>query len=163
MEIMPASDADISQIAFLESAIEGPDAASSLTLRARRGMFNDGFLVAKVNSRVVGYIETCIWTKKTPEFREDPDFFITEHTVEGAILYIIFVGVDEQQRHNGIGSRLVSRVFEVGQELTTERVHAVSRDPIIPFYKSLGFTAVKQLPGFLPDAQKYTLMEFCLR
>ncbi len=162
MEITPASNEDISQIFFLENAIEGPDAASLKTLQARRAMFNDGFLVAKVDSYVVGYIETCIWGKETPEFRADPNFFLTEHAPDGAILYIIFVAVEEKQRRQGFGSHLIRQACKVGQDYSAGLVHVVSRDPIIPLYESLGFSAKKQLPGFLPDKQNYTLMEFCL-
>lgn len=161
LEIVQATAADISQIHFLESAIEGPDAASPQTLLSRLAMFNDGFLVAKRDARVIGYIETCLWNLDTPEFKADPDFFASQHTKEGAILYVIFVGVEERQRRHGVGSLLVSEVFKkVGRDFPVSRMQAVSRDLFVPFYKNLGFSAVKQLPGFLPDGQQYTLMEY---
>nr|MBF0223328.1 GNAT family N-acetyltransferase [Desulfobulbaceae bacterium] len=164
MHITPAQEEDISQIVFLENFIEGRDAASRQTLLARLQMFSEGFLVAKIKGRVAGYIETCIWHRETPQFQADPNFFLTEHALDGAIIYIIFVGVEERQRRHGIGSHLIREVIEtIGGKFPANRVHAVSRDPILPFYRNLGFSTVKRLPGFLPDKQMYSLMEFCLR
>jgi ribosomal protein S18 acetylase RimI-like enzyme len=160
LEITPASAADISQIHFLESAIEGSEAASPQTLLARLAMFHEGFLVAKLDAKVIGYIEACIWRRETPAFRADPSFFVSEHSADGSILYIIFLAVEERQRRHGVGSQLVREVIKrVGGEFSVSRVHVVSRDPLLPFYKGLGFSAVQQLPGFLPDGQEYTLME----
>jgi ribosomal protein S18 acetylase RimI-like enzyme len=162
-KITPASAADISQIHFLESAIEGPGAASPRTLIARLAMFNEGFLVARRDAKVIGYIETCRWQRETPEFRTDPDFFANEHTGAGSILYIIFLAVEERQRRYGVGSQLVREVIKrVGVEFPVSRVQVVSRDPLLPFYQNLGFSALQQLPGFLPDGQQYTLLEYRL-
>lgn len=164
VQITPAQEKDISQIAFLENFIEGSDAASRQTLLARLQMFREGFLAAKIKDRVVGYIETCLWHRETPEFQADPNFFLTSHAPDGGVIYIIFVGVEERQRRHGIGSQLVREVIDtVGCKFPATRVHAVSRDPLVAFYKNLGFSEVKKLPGFLPDQQNYSLMEYCLK
>lgn len=161
MDFYAATEKDISSIAFLENAMEGADAASAATLLARLRMFPEGFLVAREEGRIIGYIESCLWNKDIPEFQAHPGFFAEQHRTDARTLYIIFIGVRQEFRRKGVGTQLIDALLEEVHPFHPQRVHAVSRDPLLPFYESMGFTPQAALPGFLHQ-ENYTLMEMGL-
>lgn len=158
MDFFTARDRDLAQIAFLENAMEGADAASVETLRARLRIFPEGFLVAWEQGRLVGYIESCLWDRAIPEFQPHPGFFAEQHRPAAKTLYIIFIGVREEYRRQSVGSQLIEALLQATRPLALQRVHAVSRDQLMPFYQNLGFVAKTTLPDFLHQGN-YFLME----
>lgn len=161
MIIEPAANSDIFEISLLEMAIEGRGAAGIETLRVRQVMFPDGFLVARKDGRIIGYLQSCIWDRQVPEFQPRADFFPSQHRLDGAILYLIFVGVSEHQRRHGVGSRLVECLTPLADKYGARKIHAVCRDYLVPFYAGLGFFQSRELPGFLSEGE-FFLMERAL-
>lgn len=158
MQILPVKAEKLGQIAFLENAIEGVDAASLKTLSSRLHMFPEGFRAACEGDKIVGYIESCLWNVDPPKFEPQVDFFFQHHNSQGRILYIIFVGVTQEYRRKGIGSMLIKSLLNIAEEFGAHKIHAVCREDLRPFYDSMGFVARQRLPGFLPVGT-FTLME----
>ena len=163
MEILPVRDDELMEIFSLEQSIEGESGASIAALRARRQMFEGGFLVAREAGRIVGYIESCLWNRVSPKFDPHADFFAGQHCADGKILYIIFVGVAHNYRRQGIANTLIRAIMPVARKYGAQRVQAVTRVNLLPLYTNLGFTVLREMPSFLPgNADDLRLMELDL-
>jgi ribosomal protein S18 acetylase RimI-like enzyme len=159
MDISPVSTDDLNEIFFLEQSIEAESAASLETLRTRRQMFGDGFLAARINGRIMGYVETCLWDLSIPQFDQRSDFFTSRHSPHGKILYVIFLGVAQNSRRQGVASSLLDAVIKVANQYGVKVVQAVTRQYLLPLYLQNGFTIIRDMPNFLPDAADFHLME----
>ncbi|MFW8601517.1 GNAT family N-acetyltransferase [Desulfobacterota bacterium M19] len=163
LEIGPASYNDIVEIYRLESEIEGEGGADFATLTARWRMFGAGFLTARQDGRLAGYIESCLWDCQLPSFEARPDFFASRHRPGAETLYIIFIGVAADCRRQGVANSLLAAVSLVGRYHGACRLQAVCRDHIMPLYEAAGFLPVTGLPDFLPEpAVDFMLMEHSL-
>ncbi len=163
LEISPASYEDVAEIYRLEAEIEGDDGADFATLTARWQMFGAGFLTARQDGRLAGYIESCLWDRQLPYFEAQPDYFSSQHRLGAKTLYIIFIGVAADCRRRGVASSLLAAVSRVGRYYGARRLQAVSRDHIMPLYEAAGFLPVTAMPDFLPEpAVDFMLMEHSL-
>lgn len=155
--ISPLRPDEIGAVAALERDIEGEMAAGPATLAARREMFPEGFLAARDGTgEIIGYLETCLWDLERPEYGSGPEFFRQRHHAAGAVLYIIFVGVEAAHRRRGVGSELLAAAISLA---AGRAVHAVCRDEHLEFYRRAGFIRRSALPGFLPHGE-FHLMEY---
>ncbi len=160
LEIGPASYEDIAEIYRLENEIEGNYGADFATITARWRMFRAGFLTARQDGRLAGYIESCLWDRRLPYFEARPDFFASRHRLGAETLYIIFIGVAADCRRLGVASSLLAAISRVGRYYGARRLQAVSRDHIMPLYEAAGFLPVTAMPDFLPEpAVDFMLME----
>ena len=108
----------------------------------------------------MGYAESLIWNKKSFEKFEEIRNFPQNHVLDGKILYVIFLAVDEKERRKGIGSLLIQKLIELAKSKRLETVQLVAREGFLAeFYKKLGFKSKRELPAFLPYSAG-TLMEF---
>lgn len=148
--ITRATASDIPEIQALEQEVEGVHAADQETLLARLNMFQEGFLVARRKSRIVGYLQSMIRRGKPfHSFREIQDF-PRDHTLNGNELYLIFLAVCPGFRSLGVAGRLLSRLTHLARKHSLERISLVAKEELIPFYESNGFEPLAPLPDFLP-------------
>jgi ribosomal protein S18 acetylase RimI-like enzyme len=158
--IKKATIPDITSIAKIELGIEGDDAATAEVLLSRLRMFPEGFLVCEDNNSILGYVESCRWDiEEYTKFIEIKNF-PKLHNSEGSILYIIYLATAKEHRNKGVASQLVQKLQEYVHDNNVTRIHLVAKNGLIPFYSELGFTILKELPGFLPGSH-HTLMEYC--
>ncbi len=160
MDISPVRADELAEIFFLERAIEGQVGASLETLQARQRMFGTGFLAARKKGRIIGYIETCLWNLTIPGFEPRSDFFVSRHSSYGKILYIIFMGVEQNFRRHGAGSALLAAVIDVAHECGVKEVQAVTHHHLLSLYTKRGFTKVQKMPNFLPHSADFYLMRY---
>ena len=160
MKIRNATTQDIEKVAELEKRIEGENAATKDTLLSRFNMFPQGFYLAEQEGNVLGYVESCLWNKDNFETFDEIKDFPKQHNSEGRNLYIIFLGVDKNQRRRRIGSELIRTLQNYASEKKLDKVQLVAGESfLVDFYKGLGFEIVKELPHFLPYSKR-TLMEY---
>ncbi len=160
MDISPAKSYELPEVYALEQAIEGEDAATMDTLVSRHRMFNDGFLLARKNGAILGYIQSCLWNLNRPEFNSQADFFTRHHRLDAKNLYIIFLGVAPDQRRKGVASALLYAIQIVAESYSVAGIQAVSRYDLIPMYKKNGFVEEDEIPGFLPGESNFSVMKF---
>lgn len=170
--IRNAEKGDIKQIYKIEKNVEKRWAASQKTLLTRQRMFPTGFLVAEVGTKIVGYIESCLWIKSPFDASDRVRFidikdFPERHNPHGKILYGIYLAVERNYRRMGVGSSLVKELIEYANEHMLKKIQLVALPKRVGFYKRLGFEAGKFLPNFLPasyspDAKQARLMEYKL-
>ncbi len=150
---------DLSEIVQIEREIE-PDSPAELgVLQSRLTMFQNGFLTAWLDGRLLGYAQSCIWAEKIPRFSPEKDFFKDKHDVTAGTLYIIFIGVRPQYQRQGVGSRLIQSLRDIASEHGMKRVHAVTWEHLQKLYIEQGFKPVMRMPGFLPKGE-FNLLEY---
>lgn len=141
----------IKDVYKIELGIEFGNAASEITLKQRLGMFQDGFLVAQQGNELIGYIESVIWEDREFETFEEIKNFPLHYNVNGDTLYIIFLGVKETKRKNGVGKRLIEACEKVAIKYGVKKIKLVAKDDLLHYYKKFGFSEVRELPYFLEE------------
>ncbi len=103
----------------------------------------DGFLVAEVDKKVVGYLIGVVrW---------------------GNIGHILAIAVDESFRRNGIGSALMLNAFKRLRENGAGQVELearVSNEEAQNFYSKLGFEAKEIIPSYYSDGESAVSMVY---
>jgi len=162
LDICFATQENISDILRIEQSIESDYPANRQILVDRLEMFPDGFLIAKNEHQLIGYIESCIWCENSFSKYQDICQFSNFHCLNGTILFVIFIGVDKRFQKMGVGSLLIKELkTRIKQKYPhIQRIHLVSKEQYVnAFYRKNGFRIIKQLPDYLPE---YTgvLMEY---
>ena len=138
----------------METAIEGSGSASRSALEKRLQMFRDGFLVAKCDNQVVGYLQSTIWKDRVFARFSEICEFEKWHREDGDELYLIFLAVHAKFRSNGLAGHLLTVLKQLGKAYALNQITLVAKNKLIPFYERSGYQAVKELPDFLPGKER---------
>jgi ribosomal-protein-alanine N-acetyltransferase len=153
-DIGPAKHDNISDILRIEQSIEHDYPANRHILINRLEMFPDGFLVANNDGQVIGYIESCIWHDHSFSKYQDICHFSKLHNLNGSILFVVFIGVDEKVQKNGIGSLLLNELMTRIKKKYPhiQKIQLVSKEEYVnSFYQKNGFLKIKRLPDYMPE------------
>lgn len=110
------------------------------TLSARQQVFPDGFLVAEMTGKVVGYASAEKWlTERVPALDEPP---AQTHSPSGRTFCITAMAVLREWQNAGFGTALLTALLEVAQMhqcdmVLLETTHAQQ------FYQRRGFQVVQ--------------------
>jgi len=157
--VRPIRKNEIRDVNVLEYEIERGNAASESVLMKRFEMFPDGFWVAQVDKYIVGYIESMIWNPwEFEKFSQIADFEI-HHDLGGSHLYVIFVGVREDYRGEGIAFALLREILDVGKFYGAKAAHLVSKGGVEELYRKHGFEPEGTLVNFSPSGDAGTKMK----
>ena len=162
MRIRTATKEDLSQVHAIESITEGQNAANYNTIKSRFEMFPDGFFVAENYGKIYGYAQSCMWEGiNNLGFNEFSKIkgFSDYHNSSNNCMYLIFVGVEVNKRHQGIGTNLVNTVINEAKYRNLEEVELVSKDKLVQkFYQeSLGFNYKNEMPNWLPKSKHHLM------
>ena len=106
--------------------------------------FQQGFLVAEKNSKIIGFI---IGIKTSPNS-----------------VRILMLGVSVNHRQHKIGTNLIKRFFEIMNENNVRKIDLEVRtnnDIAIKFYKKLGFNIGDIIPMFYQSGEDaYSMSKF---
>ena len=152
-DIDVATHDHISDILYIEKTIESGYPATRQTLADRLDMFPDGFLIIKKNHQIIGYIETCIWYVQSFSTYLDICEFSKLHHLNGTILFVIFIGVDERFQKMGVGTLLLNELkIRIKRKYPhIKKIHLVSKEQYVnTFYKKNNFHQIKRLPDYMP-------------
>jgi len=153
-DITVATQNNISDILRIETIIERDYPANRETIIARMEMFPDGFLIINDGHLLVGYIESCIWHEHAFSRYADICQFSNLHQLDGTILFVIFIGVDEKFQKMGVGSLLMNELKNRIKRRypQIQKIHLVSKEHYVnTFYHKNGFQKIRLLPDYLPD------------
>ncbi|MDV0446506.1 hypothetical protein MsAg5_03460 [Methanosarcinaceae archaeon Ag5] len=143
---------DIEKYSFHPEIVESADVFAD-----RISVFADGFLVAEMDGKVVGYISSELWdySDKIPYDNFGINHSIRDtHKSAGNEIYISSVAVDPNVRGGKVGKKLFLTLLE---SLTSE-YDVVSSILIVNsdwknahgMYQKEGFTEIGQISGFFP-------------
>ena len=133
---MQAKDIDachsIEQLCFTTS-----EAASLESIKERATVYPWGFIVAELDQRVVGMINSG--ATDSDDITDEAFKKLIGHRENGKNIVIFSVSVAPAHRGKGIASRLMGRFVERSRQLNKEKILLLCKTDLIPFYERLGF------------------------
>jgi len=136
-----AKQTDLLEACAIDYEAFSPYGTSELPaiVEARWNVFPQGFVVAKIGNRVVGYGTAEKWlSERAPVMNEDP---FKSHNSEGRIFCITAMAVRKEWRQKGVGSLILDKLMQIAKEercrlILLETTHAQN------FYLKRGFRVV---------------------
>lgn len=159
-----AQQEDLKFISTIEKGIEKNEHPATLeNLQQRLSIFPEGFIVCKIGGQIIGYTQACKISTELYEnmetFAEISDFSTT-HDESSETMYIIFVGVVNTFRHQGIAKKMLNFLIErASLSNSIKNIALVSTLETQRFYKEiLGFKESRELSQFIPNSQSKTFL-----
>lgn len=133
-----AKQTDLLEACAIDYEAFSPYGTSELPaiVEARWNVFPQGFVVAEIGDRVVGYGTSEKWlNEREPAMNEDPS---KSHNSEGRIFCITAMAVRMEWRKQGVGSAILDKLIQIAKDercrlILLETTHAQH------FYQKRGF------------------------
>jgi ribosomal protein S18 acetylase RimI-like enzyme len=119
------------------SSFPPSEAATRDRIALRIEQYPQGFLVAEVDGRVVGHINSGATDKD--DITDEELKALVGHDPAGANMIVFSLAVLPDCRNRGIASLLMKRFVEQCRTMKKHRVLLLCKDDMIGFYKRLGF------------------------
>ena len=113
------------------------EAASRENIARRIELFPEGFLIAELDGRVVGHVNSGSTGKD--DITDEAFKAMVGHDSEGANIVIFSLAVLPEFQRRGIARRLMRAFVEESKKLGKRRVMLLCKTGLIPFYRDLGF------------------------
>ena len=113
------------------------EAASRETIRLRIETFPEGFLVAEVDGRVVGILNSAATNQN--DISDEELKQLIGHDPAGKNMVVFALAVLPEYQKQGIGSQLMSLFMEEARERGKENVLLLCKTHLIVYYERMGF------------------------
>ncbi|MEF2230920.1 MAG: GNAT family N-acetyltransferase [Pseudodesulfovibrio sp.] len=113
------------------------EAAWASSLEKRITTYPEGFIVAEVDGRVVGQVNSGSTHKDDltdEEFKQ-----LIGHDPDGGNIVIFSLSVHPEYRSRGVGSRLLARFIDQARELGKSKVLLLCKEDLVNYYNRHGF------------------------
>ncbi len=129
---------DLDECFLVETSGFSPEeAATRETIQLRIECFPEGFLVAQVDGRVVGILNSAA-TDKT-DLGDEELKHLVGHDPAGKNLVVFALAVLPEYRKQGIARQLLSRFADEAREQGKENILLMCKQHLIPYYERMGF------------------------
>ena len=130
---------DLEECFLVETAGFLPEeAATRETIKLRIDMFPEGFLVAEMDGRVVGILNSGATDKD--DISEEELKQLIGHDPAGKNMVVFALAVLPEFQKRGIARQLMSSFVEEALERGKENVLLLCKQHLIAYYESMGFT-----------------------
>jgi len=138
INIRNANNEDLNGCHAVEAVCYTTDAATRENIQKRLQLFPEGFLVAELNERVIGIINSASTNKDdiTDEAFKD----MVGHVKEGKNIVIFSLAVLPEFQGSGVSKKLMSKFIEVSKTLRKEKILLICKSRLIPYYRKYGFS-----------------------
>ena len=116
------------------------EAATRKTIKLRIDTFPQGFLVAEIDGRVVGILNSAATDKE--DLGDEELKQLIGHAPHGKNLVVFALAVLPEFQKRGIASQLMSRFVEDARQRKRENVLLMCKQNLIAYYERMGFTHV---------------------
>jgi ribosomal protein S18 acetylase RimI-like enzyme len=116
------------------------EAATRATLQLRINRFPDGFLVAEVDGKVVGMLNSAATNKD--DLGDEVLKQLIGHDPEGKNMVVFALAVLPEYQKRGIARQLMSRFVEEARQHDKESVLLMCKQHLIAYYERMGFCHV---------------------
>lgn len=137
-----ASIADAERCFEIESsAYEGDEAATQTKITKRIEIYPEGFLIAEIDGRVVGFINCgCAHDVRM----SDEDFKeLIGHDSDAPNVVIMSVVVDPAEQGNGHSRALMDEFVGKMRRMGKQMIYLMCKEHHVPFYEKLGYEYTK--------------------
>lgn len=138
MEVRQAKQEELEALIKIEQICFPPaEAATEEDMRKRFNVFQENFIVAAEDGKVVGFINGCVTDK--PELPDALYHDTTLHKPEGAYQTVFGLNVLPQYRKQGIAEQLVSHLIKLSKERGKTGIVLTCKDHLVHYYQKFGF------------------------
>lgn len=138
-QIKTAEAADIDQCHRIETACFLPsEAASHETMMRRQRVYPEGFLVAELDGRVVGILNSGATDKA--DLADEELKSMIGHDPEGRYLVIFSLAVDPDFRRRGISRALLDVFAENARAASKGAILLLCKEHLVGFYQKMGYS-----------------------
>lgn len=116
------------------------EAATRETIKLRLERFPEGFLVAELDGRVVGMLNSGATDKD--DISDEGLKQLIGHHPEGRNMVVFALAVLPEFRKQGIAPQLMNRFAEEARQRGKENILLLCKGHLIPYYERLGFAYV---------------------
>lgn len=120
------------------SAFPPEEAATRETIQLRMQAFPEGFLVAQIDGRVIGMLNSGV-TDKDDISDEELKQLIGHHP-DGRNMVVFALAVLPEYQKQGIARQLMARFVEEARQRGKENILLLCKQHLIPYYERLGFS-----------------------
>lgn len=141
LSIRQATMKDLDQVTEIEAiCFPEAEAAPRESFEERLKVYNESFLVAELDGKMVGFINGSVINKKTilDEFYEDAAF----HNPQGDYQSIFGVDVLPEYRQKGIAAALIKVLTETARDAERKGLTLCCKAEKIHYYEKLGFVDI---------------------
>lgn len=113
------------------------EAAWTTSLRTRIEEYHEGFLVAELDGRVVGQVNSGATDKDDitdEEFKQ-----LISHDPDGRNIVIFSLSVHPEYQRRGIADRLMTEFINQARDMGKGAVKLLCKEDLIPYYERHGF------------------------
>ena len=133
-----ANPGDVDRCFAIEtSAYEGDEAATEAKIAKRIETYPEGFLIAEINGRVVGFINSgCAYKVAMSDeaFKE-----LIGHDPDAPNVVIMSVVVDPSEQGKGHSRALMDEFIGQMQRMGKRKIHLMCKDHHVPLYEKFGY------------------------
>lgn len=119
------------------SGLPSEEAATRETIKLRIDTFPEGFLVAEVDGRIVGILNSASTNKD--DISDEELKQLIGHDVDGRNMVVFALAVLPEFRKLGIARQLMSQFTEEARERKKQNVLLMCKQPLIAYYQGMGF------------------------
>ncbi|MCP4118810.1 MAG: GNAT family N-acetyltransferase [Desulfobacteraceae bacterium] len=133
---------DLNECFLIEAACYTTDGATEEKIGKRIDVFPEGFLVAELNGRVVGFINGGSTSKEdiTDEAFKD----MVGHDSSGTNIVIFSVAIHPDFQKKGISVPLLEKYIELSRDLQKNKILLICKDELISYYERFGFSYIAE-------------------
>lgn len=129
---------DLEECSIVEASGFPPEeAASHDTIQLRIDRFPEGFLVAEVDGKVVGILNSAATNKM--DLSDEELKQLVGHDPKGKNLVVFALAVLPEYRKQGIAHQLMSRFVEEAREQSRENILLMCKQHLVAYYERMGF------------------------
>ena len=116
------------------------EAAAWETIRLRIEAFAEGFLVAEVDGRVVGILNSAATNKE--DISDEELKQLIGHHPDGRNMVVFALAVLPEFQKQGIATQLMSRFVDEARGRGKEKVLLMCKQHLVVYYERMGFTHI---------------------
>lgn len=138
MIIRNATIDDLHQIVNIErTCFPAAEAAPEKSMRERIETFSDGFLVAVIESKLVGFINGAVNNSRTIKDEHFAD--MTHHLDDGDVIAVYGLDVLPEYQNNGYAAELMNAFIDYARTGKRSYVILTCKEHLIHYYERFGF------------------------
>lgn len=119
------------------SAYEGDEAATQAKIAKRIETYPEGFLIAEVDGRIVGFINSGCAQKV--EMSDEAFKELVGHDPAAPNVVIMSVVVDPSEQGEGHSRALMNEFVAQMRRMGKQTIHLMCKDHHVPLYEKLGY------------------------
>ena len=137
LKIRHVNEHDLDVCYSIESACYTSDAATREKIQKRIQLYPEGFLIAELNGRVIGIINSG--STKKEDITDEAFKDMVGHVKDGKNIVIFSLAVLSEFQGNGVSKKLMTKFIELSKGLKKEKILLICKSELIPYYQKYGF------------------------